>query len=90
MHKTSVHTLQFYILITIKHCITYTDVHTNDIDFTQKVVVKYKQYWVQRTKCVEWCEFVFVCVLVFVLKRLNTGIKKKRKRSEGNICSEDK
>jgi len=48
-------------------------------DFTQKVVVRNKQYWVQRIKCVGWCEFVFVCVFVFVLKRLNTGIKKNIK-----------
>ena len=85
MHKTSVPTLQFHILITFKHCISYTDVGTNYTYLTQKVVVKNKQYWVQRIKCVGWCEFVFV----FVLKRLNKGIKKKKK-SERNICSDDR
>jgi hypothetical protein len=49
-HRAYVHILQVYtLLIILKHCISYTSVHTNDTELTQQVGVANKQFRLQRT-----------------------------------------
>ena len=42
----------FYLINYLKHCISYTAVHTNGTNFTQKIGVVNKHYLLHRTKCV--------------------------------------
>jgi hypothetical protein len=60
MHQgISSYITSFYLISYLKHCISYTDVHTNDTDFKKQVGVVNKQCWLDRFKC---GSMVCVCV----------------------------